>query len=98
MLLSSHPSAVRLLLDRDGGCLRPLCAFRVRRAENARVVADKHHAEESTGDFTQPAEATEYEECCGDQPRDVQSGHIALSEVAEEVAEHIEETAAGGSP
>ena len=50
-ILSSHPSAMRLFLCRKVGCPGALHVFCLRRAEDTRIVADEHHAEECAGNL-----------------------------------------------
>ena len=98
VFLHSHSSALRLFLRRECRRLCPRYRFRGNRADNARIVADKHHAQEQTGDFTQPAGTSEHEVRRRNQSCNVQPRHIASSEVSQKAAEHVEQPTAGGFP
>ena len=88
-MLSSHSSVIGLFLALAGGSLCPCHALRVRVTEDAGIVADEHHAEESPGDLAQPPETSENEKSGGDKARDAQSRYVAMAEGKKKIANNV---------
>ena len=75
-MLSSHSSVIGLFLALAGGSLCPCHALRVRVTEDAGIVADEHHAEESPGDLAQPPETSENEKSGGYKAKEKPLSHL----------------------
>ena len=66
-------------------------------ADNAGIAPDQHHAQQGAGNLAEPPETSEHEKRGRYQPGDAQAGHVALTQIAEKIAEHIEKPSIGGS-
>ena len=97
-MLSSHSSVIGLFLALAGGSLCPCHALRVRVTEDAGIVADEHHAEESPGDLAQPPETSLERLRWGYKARDTQSRYVAMAEVTDKIAEHVHASATRSLP